>query len=92
MNSMTTLAHSRVRYQGALSQACVDLSRKRSDESGIGCKSLLAGTPWNISVLFRAAPANRIGGHRDESFDELISGLMDAATICSQCAACEFIR
>ena len=43
MHSMTTLAHSRFRYQGALSQACVDLSRKYNDGSGIGCMPLRAG-------------------------------------------------
>jgi len=43
INSMTTLARSRFRYQGALSQACVKLSRKCNDESGIGCVPLRAG-------------------------------------------------
>jgi hypothetical protein len=43
INSMTTLACGRFRYQGALSQACVDLSRKCNDESGIGPKPLRAG-------------------------------------------------
>jgi len=48
MHSMTTLAHSRFRCQGALSQACANLSRNGNDESGIGCKPLLAGLPETL--------------------------------------------
>ena len=36
IQSMTTLAFSRIRYQGAILQACVDLSRKCFAASGLG--------------------------------------------------------
>jgi len=52
---MTALAHSRSRYQGALSPACVGLSRQCNAESGIGCEPRRAGPGARCCVVVALA-------------------------------------